>query len=62
MIPAQPGKRDLRFRKADARWLVYRFDPTLITAMQWEIIRIFKNEAEARAFAFPYRAKLSAAA
>ncbi len=52
MIMAQPGKREVR-QRGDGQWMVFRFDPRLPTVMQWEIVRIFKDEMEARAFAFP---------
>lgn len=60
MIPAQPGRREVRQRKGDGKWLVYSFDPFLSTAMQWKIIGIFKEEEAARTFAFPYRARAAA--
>lgn len=53
MILAQPGKREIRERVFDGQFPVYRFDPQLETAMQWEIIQIFPTFVEARAFAFP---------
>lgn len=59
MIPGQPGKREIRERAFDKKVAVYRFDPVLETAMQWEIIGVFDAIEPARAFAFP-RLKLAA--
>lgn len=61
MILAQPGKREIREREADHQWLVYRFDPALETAMQWEIVRVFETREEARDFAFPHTVRRVAA-
>lgn len=61
MIVAQPGKREIR-QRADGQWMVYRFDPFLMTAMQWEIVRIFKTKDEAKAFCAPRHTRLKLAA
>lgn len=60
MIPAQPGRREVKQRKGDGKWLVYSYDPFLSTAMQWKIIGVFKNEFQARTFAFPYKMRAAA--
>ena len=58
-VLAQPGRREVRQRHYDKSYLVYRFDPTLPTMMQWEIVRIFKTLDEAKDFAFPKRLLLN---
>jgi len=57
VILPQPGKRELRERAFDKYTVVYRFMPSEDRAMQWEALRVFKTDAEAREFAFPKKVK-----